>query len=237
MKAPSIKKSHVWTKEHQVFIDPVCNFGNLSIFTTLKNSDLATDFINALFAGEATFSKVHLKPNEFVSQSVFSPAWIFAAAGKSEDNQFLILEMENKSDHFSIENRKFYVPNLLSNIIIKDKNADAYSTYKTFSINILNFILIDEIPDYIVTNKYSVKDKSQSFNKIITLKHIELPKFTKSATALESRLDKWLYALKHMKDLLETPIPLAGDPIFEKLFDIARIANLSPEELELYNSF
>ena len=45
--------------------------------------------------------------------------------------------------------------------------------------------------------------------------------------------DKWLYALKHLPDLLERPKALQ-DRIFKKFFDVAEIANLSKDEYVKY---
>ena len=55
----------------------------------------------------------------------------------------------------------------------------------------------------------------------------------KTEDELVTMTDKWLYALKHLPDLLERPKALQ-DRIFKKFFDVAEIAALSKEEYAKY---
>jgi len=63
---------------------------------------------------------------------------------------------------------------------------------------------------------------------------IEISKFNKADHELETELDRWLFALKHMNHLQKIPVYLKKG-IFEKLFSIAEIANLSKEEYMNYH--
>ena len=60
--------------------------------------------------------------------------------------------------------------------------------------------------------------------------HIELTKFVKTETELETDLDRWLYVLRNMKRFDKLPA-LPAEPIFlKKLFSIAEYTNLTKEE-------
>jgi len=50
---------------------------------------------------------------------------------------------------------------------------------------------------------------------------IEISKFNKADHELETELDRWLFALKHMNHLQKIPVYLKKG-IFEKLFSIMR---------------
>ncbi len=63
---------------------------------------------------------------------------------------------------------------------------------------------------------------------------IEMLSFVKSPTELETDLDKWLYALKHLTEFKERPQYLNGSE-FDPLFDLANYANLNEEERNMYN--
>jgi len=54
-------------------------------------------------------------------------------------------------------------------------------------------------------------------------------KFDKGEDELETDLDKWLYLLKNMSNLLDRPEKLR-DRIFTKLFDVAELAQLDDED-------
>ena len=56
-----------------------------------------------------------------------------------------------------------------------------------------------------------------------------MEKFDKGEDELETDLDKWLYLLKNMSNLLERPERLR-DRIFTKLFDVAELAQLDDED-------
>ena len=58
---------------------------------------------------------------------------------------------------------------------------------------------------------------------------VEVEKFDKGEDELETDLDKWLYLLKNMSNLLERPERLR-DRIFTKLFDVAELAQLDDED-------
>ena len=60
---------------------------------------------------------------------------------------------------------------------------------------------------------------------------IELPRFTKTETELETLQDKWLYFIKNAGSL--EYIPEKSSQEIKKAFDIVNEANLSEEELEL----
>ena len=62
---------------------------------------------------------------------------------------------------------------------------------------------------------------------------VEVEKFDKGEDELETDLDKWLYLLKNMSNLLERPERLR-DRIFTKLFDVAELAQLDDEDRTNY---
>jgi len=58
---------------------------------------------------------------------------------------------------------------------------------------------------------------------------VEVEKFDKGEDELETDLDKWLYLLKNMSNLLKRPERLRNR-IFTKLFDVAELAQLDDED-------
>jgi predicted transposase/invertase (TIGR01784 family) len=66
-------------------------------------------------------------------------------------------------------------------------------------------------------------------------KFLELPKFVKAETELETDLDRWFYLLKHMSHLDKVPAVL-NKRVFQKIFKIAEVSNLTKEEKAMYDS-
>ena len=62
---------------------------------------------------------------------------------------------------------------------------------------------------------------------------VRLAKFNKTEDELTTDLDKWLYMLKNLSDLLERPAALR-DKIFKRIFDAAEISGLDDEDKKKY---
>ena len=62
---------------------------------------------------------------------------------------------------------------------------------------------------------------------------IEMPKFHKQESELETPVDKWLYALKYMGKLSKRPEALGGE-VFAQLFSATALAGLNHDERAAY---
>jgi predicted transposase/invertase (TIGR01784 family) len=63
--------------------------------------------------------------------------------------------------------------------------------------------------------------------------YLEMPHFKKSEQELNSRLDKWLYFIRHLEDF-ETIPEIFKDEVFVHAFEKAEIAKYSEAEREDY---
>ena len=64
-------------------------------------------------------------------------------------------------------------------------------------------------------------------------KFIQMPLFTKEENELETHFDKWIYFLQKLETFDNIPVILK-EPIFEKAFKTAEVANMSPEQRDEY---
>ena len=103
-----------------------------------------------------------------------------------------------------------------------------FSLDGVFFLRILNFKYED---DEMTEHRYRLMEATSK--KLMTDKlefvFVEVEKFDKGEDELETDLDKWLYLLKNMSNLLERPERLR-DRIFTKLFDVAELAQLDDED-------
>jgi predicted transposase/invertase (TIGR01784 family) len=95
--------------------------------------------------------------------------------------------------------------------------------------------------------QYDEKEERQKFLRSVNLKDqdgdvfydklnfkfIQMPLFTKNEDELENHFDKWIYFLKKLEGFESIPTILQ-EPIFEKAFNVAEIANMTPEQYEFY---
>jgi predicted transposase/invertase (TIGR01784 family) len=61
-----------------------------------------------------------------------------------------------------------------------------------------------------------------------------MPNFTKTEDELQTRLDKWLYFIKHLRDFQNIP-QIFRDDVFIGAFEKAEVANYTPEERVSYD--
>ena len=67
----------------------------------------------------------------------------------------------------------------------------------------------------------------------MTFIYFEMPNFRKTEEELKTRLDKWLYFIKHLEDFQVIPNIIA-DEVFQQAFDKAELAKLGSVEMEEY---
>ena len=83
---------------------------------------------------------------------------------------------------------------------------------------------------------HTIKLKNQNgktFYDKLTYIYLEMPNFRKTEQELNSRLDTWLFFIKHLEDFQTIPAIFA-DEIFTQAFDKAELAKFVQTELDSY---
>jgi predicted transposase/invertase (TIGR01784 family) len=97
------------------------------------------------------------------------------------------------------------------------------------------FILEDSPADKFIQNiDLRYEGNNKIFYDKISFKFIELLKFDKREDELITDLDKWMYVLKNMGQMMKLPVYLRK-PIFQKLFHIAEYSNFTREEKKMFD--
>jgi predicted transposase/invertase (TIGR01784 family) len=60
-----------------------------------------------------------------------------------------------------------------------------------------------------------------------------MPNFNKSEAELKTRIEQWLYFIKHLEDFQTIPT-IFNDAVFSQAFEKAEIAKYGPNELDSY---
>jgi predicted transposase/invertase (TIGR01784 family) len=108
-----------------------------------------------------------------------------------------------------------------------------------YCIGILNFTFDDyesepERSEFL----HSIKLKNQNgkvFYDKLTYVYMEMPNFSKTEGQLETRLDKWLYFIKHLEDFQNIPA-IFREEVFVRAFEKAELANLGQADLNKYEN-
>ena len=214
------------------FINPFTDFGFKKIFGEEPNKDLLIDFLNELLSDHKqkiknlTYSKNHRLGRNKLDRSV-----IFDLNCENENGEKFIVEMQKgKQAHF-IDRALYYLSFLIQEQAIKgDWNYELKSVYL---VGILDFKLDDKEK---IIDRISLCDeetKEIAYEKL-RLIFLQMEKFNLDIDQLQTRLDKWLYILRHMERMERIPESIK-DKIFQRVFEIAEYTNLSKSEQSAYD--
>ena len=216
------------------YINPLTDFGFKRIFGTPFNSDLLVDFLNAVLAGEHVVKEVKYNNSEKFGTNEAERKAVFDVYCTTEDGSRIIVEMQNVYQSF-YKDRSIYYSTFP--IVEQAKKGDwNYELKDVYTIGILNFTFPeDKKSDNGVFREVKLMDikKKEVFYDKLTYIYVELANFNKEIDECETVLDKWLFCLKNMSNLLDRPTELQGR-VFEKLFKTAEIAKFKPLELKAY---
>ena len=220
------------------YIDLMVDWSFKKIFGTEVNKDILIEFLKVIFPQYA-ISDITYVPTEQLGIMEDDRKAIFDVLCRTEDGKTFLVEMQRGYQKHFFERALFYTS---FPIMKQGKKALAeeargnrpwdFSLDGVFFLGILNFKYED---DEMTEHRYRLMEATSK--KLMTDKlefvFVEVEKFDKSEDELETDLDKWLYLLKNMSNLLKRPERLR-DRIFTKLFDVAELAQLDDKDRTNY---
>ena len=216
------------------YIDLMVDWSFKKIFGTEVNKDILIEFLKVIFPQYA-ISDITYVPTEQLGIMEDDRKAIFDVLCRTEDGKTFLVEMQRGYQKHFFERALFYTS---FPIMKQGKKALAeeargnrpwdFSLDGVFFLGILNFKYED---DEMTEHRYRLLEATSK--KLMTDKlefvFVEVEKFDKGENELETDLDKWLYLLKNMSNLLKRPERLR-DRIFTKLFDVAELAQLDDKD-------
>ena len=220
------------------YIDLMVDWSFKKIFGTEVNKDILIEFLKVIFPQYA-ISDITYVPTEQLGIMEDDRKAIFDVLCRTVDGKTFLVEMQRGYQKHFFERALFYTS---FPIMKQGKKALAeeakgnrpwdFSLDGVFFLGILNFKYED---DEMTEHRYRLLEATSK--KLMTDKlefvFVEVEKFDKGEDELETDLDKWLYLLKNMSNLLERPERLR-DRIFTKLFDVAELAQLDDKDRTNY---
>lgn len=213
------------------FINPKTDFAFKKIFGSDQSKDILISFLNSiLYEGNNIIEDLTiLNPYQAPAIRGIKDTYLDVRA-KITGNKTVIIEMQvlnvegfekrilyNAAKAYSIQLETGEDYTLLNPVI-----ALTITDFNMFEMEkvISKFILKEK--DYLVD--YSIDD--------LELVFVELPKFKKELTELETVTDKWIYFLKMARELEEIPANMEEIKPIKKAFQIANESGLTRDELE-----
>ncbi|MBF0183925.1 MAG: Rpn family recombination-promoting nuclease/putative transposase [Magnetococcales bacterium] len=215
------------------FIDPRIDFAFKKIFGSESAKDLLVSFLESLLGLEGD--------RRIAELTILDPFLV----PKIRELKYSILDVrcrDHRGVSYIVEMQIQRVAAFLKRIQYNAAKAYVSQVERGEEYPKLNQVIAITITDFILFNGFNHCVSRHESREIITgqsylqeILHffVELPKFQKSLDELDGILDQWIYFIKYAGSLQEVPAKLNAEP-FRHAFEMAMVANMSAEELELY---
>ena len=218
-------------------MNPFTDFGFKKIFGEEACKPLLIDFLNALLPEVHKITQLSFKNIEHFGQSVADRKAIYDLYCEDEKGEKFIVELQKAKQNYFRERTIYY-----STFPIHEQAEKGdwdFNLNAIFCIGILDFTFDDyESEPEKSEVLHTIKLKNQhgkTFYDKLTYLYLEMPNFKKTESELTTRLDQWLYFIKHLEDFDSIPL-LFKDEVFVQAFEKAKLANFGKSEWDSYHA-
>ena len=219
----------------EVYVNPHTDFGFKRLFGSEINKDLLISFLNALFRGEQHVTDITYLNSEQLGDRADARRAVFDVFCQNEKGEKFIVEMQNVYQEFFKDRTIYYSTFPIREQARRGTEWD-FELKSVYTIGLLNFNFADGLDDakrwHHEVKLMDVETKEVFYDKL-TYVYVEIPKFNKKESELETMYDKWMFVLKNLSRLMSRPAALQ-ERIFTRFFEQAEIAKLDPNELMQY---
>ena len=219
------------------YLNPFTDFGFKKIFGEEASKPLLIDFLNALLSQTDKIVDLTFKNNEQLGQTDLDRKAIYDIYCENEKGEKFIVELQKAKQNYFKERTIYY-----STFPIREqaeKGEWNYNLNAVYCIGILDFTFDDyetELEKSEVVHTIKLKNQNgKTFYEKLTFIYLEMPNFKQTENQLKTRLDKWLYFIKHLEDFRSIPTIIA-DEVFNQAFEKAELAKFGEAELANYEN-
>lgn len=215
------------------YVNPFTDFGFKKIFGEEASKPMLLDFLNSLLP-ETHIVDLSFKDKEKLGKTEADRKAIYDIYCENDKGERIIIELQKAKQNYFKDRTVYY-----STFPIQEQAEMGdwnYELKAVFCIGILDFTFDDKLKssENEVLHTVQLKDQNnQLFYNKLKFVYLEMPHFVKTEPQLITRLDKWLYFIKHLEDFQTIP-EIFKDNIFIKAFETAEIAKFGLAELENY---
>jgi len=219
------------------YLNPFTDYGFKKIFGEEASKPLLLDFLNALLPNSDKIVELIFKNNEQLGQTDLDRKAIYDIYCENEKGEKFIVELQKAKQNYFKERTIYY-----STFPIREqaeKGEWNYNLKAVYCIGILDFTFDDyetepEKSEVVHTIKLKNQNGKTFYDKL-TFIYLEMPNFKQTENELKTRLDKWLYFIKHLEDFQTIPTIIA-DEVFIQAFEKAELAKFGQTELANYEN-
>jgi predicted transposase/invertase (TIGR01784 family) len=213
------------------YINPFTDFGFKKIFGEEACKPLLIDFLNAVLPQANKIVDLTFKNSEQLGQIEMERKAIFDIYCENEIGEKFIVELQKAKQNYFKERTIYY-----STFPIREQAERGewnYNLKAVYCIGIFDFRFNDSENNEVLHTIKLKNQNGQTFYDKLTYIYLEMPNFKNSELELNSRLDKWLYFIKHLEDFQSIP-SIFSDDIFSQAFEKAELSKFVPDDIEKY---
>jgi predicted transposase/invertase (TIGR01784 family) len=219
------------------YINPFTDFGFKKIFGEEASKPLLIDFLNALLPQQNKIIDLSFKNTEQLGQTEADRKAIYDIYCENENGEKFIVELQKAKQNYFKERTIYY--STFPIMEQAEKGEWNYNLKAVYCVGILDFTFDDYENEPEKTEVvHTIKLKNQNgkiFYDKLTYIYLEMPNFNYTEADLKTRLDKWLYFIKHLEDFQTIPA-IFKDEVFTQAFEKAELAKFNQTELDSYES-
>jgi predicted transposase/invertase (TIGR01784 family) len=219
------------------YIHPFTDFGFKKIFGEEASKPLLLDFLNALLPQENRIVDLTFKNTEQLGQAEIDRKAVYDIYCESAIGEKFIVELQKAKQNYFKERTIYY-----STFPIREqaeKGEWNYNLKAVYCVGILDFTFDDyesEPEKSEVVHTIKLKNQhGKTFYDKLTYIYLEMPNFKQVEAELKTRLDKWLYFIKHLEEFQTIPT-IFKDEVFIQAFEKAELAKFNQAELDSYEN-
>lgn len=219
------------------YINPFTDFGFKKIFGEEASKPLLMDFLNALLPLQNNIVHLSFKNTEQLGQTEADRKAIYDIYCENEKGEKFIVELQKAKQNYFKERTIYYATFPIREQA--EKGEWNYNLKAVFCVGVLDFTFNDyesEPEKSEVVHTIKLKNQhGKTFYDKLTYVYLEMPNFKKVEAELVTRLDQWLYFIKHLEDFQQIP-SIFKDEVFIQAFEKAELAKLGQAELDSYEN-
>ncbi|MFM2394344.1 MAG: hypothetical protein RLZZ546_2326 [Bacteroidota bacterium] len=214
------------------YINPFTDFGFKKLFGSEPNKDLLIDFLNQLLPAQHKIESLTYGDKEQMGLSEYDRKAIFDIYCTNDKGEKFIVEIQKAKQNYFKDRSVYYATFPIQQQA--QKGEWNYNLAAVYTVGILDFVFEEDRDKQEVMHFVQLKNqKNQVFYDKLTFIYLEMPKFHKVESELETDFDKWMYVFKNLHLLDKIPMKLQSK-IFSKLFGEAELAKLEPMDKLAY---
>ncbi|MBF0192211.1 MAG: Rpn family recombination-promoting nuclease/putative transposase [Magnetococcales bacterium] len=216
------------------FIDPRIDFAFKKIFGSEDAKDILISFLESLLGleGERRIAELTILDPFLAPRIRELKSSVLDVRCKDHRGISYIVEMQIEKVAAFLKRIQYNSAKAYSQQIAR--GVDYPRLKQVIAITITDFVLFEEFTHCVSTHESRETVTGKPYLLDIVYYFVELPKFSKDLDHCETVFDQWLYFLKNAERIEEIPDQMGLPPI-RHAFEKAKIANMTPDELELYD--